>query len=105
MTGPLKADKKAQSLVPQIVEAHSALVEAESKGSPIARPRNRSRRAPEPRQGSGLSWPLGRGVLRAGLQILLPLGQSVHAARREQGEVGRGGEVRHAWPIWVARAS
>lgn len=32
MTGPLKADKKAQSLVPQIVEAHSALVEAESKG-------------------------------------------------------------------------
>ena len=29
---PLKADKKAQSLVPQIVEAHDALTEAETKG-------------------------------------------------------------------------
>jgi Protein of unknown function (DUF3102) len=32
MTSPLKADKKAQSLVPQIFKAHEELVEAETSG-------------------------------------------------------------------------
>jgi hypothetical protein len=32
MTGPLKADRKAGSLVPQIVKAHEELVEAETNG-------------------------------------------------------------------------
>ena len=32
MSGPLKADKKAASLIPQIVKAHDALTEAETKG-------------------------------------------------------------------------
>jgi Protein of unknown function (DUF3102) len=32
MTTPLKADKKAASLIPQIIKAHDALTEAETKG-------------------------------------------------------------------------